>query len=302
MKRIFYLLAAAVAVAVVAYLIFTGGSRDAIRVGAKKFTEGTLMAEMVSVLLEARGYAVEKVYDMGSGVVRQAQEQGQVDIYWEYTGTAYLMHQKQTDLSVLADSAKVYEAVKAKDAERDLVWLERAPFNNSYTLMMTREKSAETGIRTITDLARYVREQPQAVSLATNAEWYARPDGFQGLGNHYGFTFPLDKVVKMDAGLIYRALRDGVVEVAMGYSTDARVVALDLVKLTDDKAFFPVYNPAPVIRGEVLRRHPELEPLLNGIAVRLDGPAIMRLNYRVDIEKRSPGDVAREWLAEQGLL
>ena len=302
MKRAFYVVVAVVVVGVVAYLFSTGNRGDVLRVGGKKFTEGYVMAEMISLLLESRGIDVEERFDMGSGVVREALEHGQVDLYWEYTGTAYVMHQKRDDPAVMSDSGRVYDAVKALDAEQGLIWLERAPFNNTYTLMMTREKSEELGIGSISELAHYVQSHPTEVSLATNAEWFARPDGFQGLGKHYGFEFPLDKVVKMEAGLIYRALRDGVIEVAMGYSTDARIVALDLVNLVDDKAFFPAYNPAPVVRREVLEAHPELEALLNEISRRLDDATIMRLNYQADISHQSPEQVAKAWLAEQGLL
>jgi osmoprotectant transport system substrate-binding protein len=302
MRRIFMVLIAAAVLAAAGLLLFSGRGGGAIVVGGKKFTEGYIMSAMISAVLRHHGYRVEEKIDMGSGVVREALEHGQVDLYWEYTGTAYVMHHKRDDPAVIADPGRVYEAVRSLDEPLGLVWLEPAPFNNTYTLLMTREKAEALGIRAVSDLAAYVKARPREVSLASNAEWFARPDGFQGLGQAYGFQFPLDKVVKMDAGLIYRALREGAVDVGMGYSTDARIVALDLVTLEDDKGFFPVYNPAIVIRREVIEQHPDVPELLNPIARKLDGAAITRLNHRMEIEQRPREEVAREWLREQGLL
>lgn len=302
MRRAFLALVGAAIAVALAYLIFGGRGADTLVVGGKKFTEGYLLGEMTAAVLRDAGFRVTERFDMGSAPVRSALEHGQVDVYWEYTGTAYVMHHKKDDAAVMRDRERLYDTVKRLDAGRGLVWLETADFNNTYTLMMTGARADKLGIRTIGDLAAHVREHPDSVTLASNAEWFARPDGFQGLAEHYGFRFPPDRVKKMDAGLIYRALRDGAVDVGMGYSTDARIVALDLVTLADDRNFFPVYNPAPVVRAGVLERHPELRGLLNGIAERLDGETITRLNYRVDIEKESPAAVAADWLKRQGLL
>ena len=98
------------------------------------------------------------------------------------------------------------------------------------------------------------------------------------------------------------AARDGQVDVGMGFSTDARIAALDLVILEDDRGFFPVYNPAPVLRRKLREDHPDLEAALNAVSRRLDPDSITRLNYRVDIDKEDPQSVARAWLREQGLL
>ena len=302
MKRaLLILIPIALAVLAGIYLL-AGRGGDRIVVGGKKFTEGYIMSAMVTAVLRDHGYEVEEKIDMGSGVVREAQVNGQIDLYWEYTGTAYVMHHNMSDPAVIADPQRVYDAVQRMDGPLGLVWLEPAPFNNTYTLLMTREKAEAWSIRSVSDLAARVKAHPEGVTLASNAEWFARPDGFQGLGAAYGFQFPLDRVVKMDSGLIYRALREGEVDVGMGYSTDARIVALDLLGLRDDKAFFPTYNPALVMRRVVLERHPELPGLLNPIARRLDMDTITRLNYQVDIEKRSRDEVARTWLSEQGLL
>ena len=156
MKRRFIALLLAALVVAGAYLMLTGRREDVVRVGGKKFTEGYIMGEMLSAVLEAQGLAVEERFDMGSGVVREALEHGQVDLYWEYTGTAYVMHHQLDDPAIMRDAARVYEAVRKLDAQIGLDWLEPAAFDNTYTLLMTRERVDALDIHTVSDLARYV--------------------------------------------------------------------------------------------------------------------------------------------------
>jgi osmoprotectant transport system substrate-binding protein len=106
----------------------------------------------------------------------------------------------------------------------------------------------------------------------------------------------------MSSGLLYKALKDGQLEVAMGFATDGRIKGFDLVVLQDDKQFFPVYNPAPVVRKETAEKYPELESIFAELAKKLDTDAMTQLNYQVDIEHQSPKAVAEAWLKSVGLL
>ncbi|MBO8128078.1 MAG: glycine/betaine ABC transporter substrate-binding protein [Peptococcaceae bacterium] len=136
--------------------------------------------------------------------------------------------------------------------------------------------------------------------FATDHEFSVRPDGLPELEETYGFQF--DEIAVMDYGVTYGALKDGKVAAAMGFATDGRIGAFNLVNLVDDKKFFPVYNPAPVVRKEVLDKYPEIADVLNPIGPKLDTKTMIELNGKVDIEGMEPKEVAKEWLLEQGLI
>lgn len=271
---------------------------DPIVVGGLNYTEHLILTTATTDLLEATGYEVEQRDGMGTSVLRQAQENGQVDLYWEYTGNAVILFHKQEQP---ADAAATYAAAKRLDAEQGLVWLEPSDTNNTYALAMRGDDAEERDIHSLSDLASALQEGAD-LTLASNAEFYARDDGLRPLQQAYGFRFPRDKVKRMDTGLTYNALRSGDVDVALVFATDGRNGAFDFEVLDDDKHFFPVYQLAPVVRQEVLDSHPDLAPLLNQMAAALDDDVLVDLNSRVDVDKQSIDKVAHDFLAEQGLL
>ncbi|OPL09055.1 MAG: hypothetical protein AVO34_13870 [Firmicutes bacterium ML8_F2] len=136
--------------------------------------------------------------------------------------------------------------------------------------------------------------------FATDHEYSIRDDGYIGLTELYGFEF--DDVSVMDIGITYSALRDGSVPVAMGFATDGRIAAFELVNLEDDKHFHPVYNCAPVVSEETLEMYPEIADILNPIAAALDAETMSNMNMQVDIEEFLSVEVAEEWLLEQGFI
>jgi len=276
-------------------------AKGPVTVGSKEFTEQLILGQIALIALREAGFdVVDRTGLAGTVATRRALESGEIDLYWEYTGTAWLValgHDQP-----ITDPEEAYRRVKEEDAANGLVWLPYAPFNNTFTLMMRRADAERLGIASISDLAAYVNGKDGRVSLATNHEFYARPDGFPALEQLYGFRFDRGMVLTMDSGLTYQALRGGQVEVAMGFATDGRIAAFDLVNLEDDRQFFPVYNPAPVVREQTLARWPEIAEILGEIAPRLDTETMTHLNYLVDIEGYEPDEVAEEWLREEGLI
>ena len=272
-----------------------------IKVGSKSFTEQLILGEITRLALEDAGFGViDRLGLAGSMTTRQALENGEIDLYWEYTGTAWLVslgHQK-----IDGDGENLYQRVKAEDAIHGLIWLPYARFNSSYALMMSRALSQRLGITTLGELGDYVKGERAPLTFATSHEFNARPDGLPGLEKSYGFQFDRRRVKIMDPGLTYQALQDGQVDVAMGFSTDGRIEAFDLVVLQDDRGFFPVYNPAPVIRKDVLERHGEVGEILSQVAGKLDTEAIRELNFAVDGRGLRPESVALNWLKQQRLV
>lgn len=267
-------------------------------VGGKNFTEQQLMAEMTTQLLAAKGFKVDKRAGLGTAPLRQAQEAGQIDLYWEYTGTSLITFNKVTDK---LDAAATYARVKEVDAAKGLVWLNPSKANNTYALAMRKADAAEKKIKTLSDLAAKVKGG-QALKFGCNAEFYARPDGLAPMQQAYGFEFGRANVVRMDTGLVYAALKDSQVDVGLVFATDGRIPAFDFVVLTDDKGFFPSYALTPVVRKETLDKNPKLAEILNGLSAKLDDAVMAKLNATVDVEKKTIEEVSTAFLKAQGLI
>ena len=267
-------------------------------VGGKNFTEQQLMAEMTTQLLKAKGFTVDKRAGLGTAPLRQAQEAGQIDVYWEYTGTSLITFNKVTDK---LDAQATYAKVKELDAAKGLVWLNPSKANNTYALAMRKKDADAKGIKTLDDLAAKVKGG-QATKFGCNAEFYARPDGLAPLEKTYGFDFGRENVVRMDTGLVYQALRDSQVDVGLVFATDGRVPAFDFVILTDTKGYFPTYAMTPVIRKETLDKNPKLAEILNGLSAKLDDATMAMLNASVDVDKKTVEEVAAGFLKAQSLV
>jgi osmoprotectant transport system substrate-binding protein len=267
-------------------------------VSGKNYTEQLIMASMTAQYLEGLGYDVTQRDGMGSAVLRRAQENGQVDLYWEYTGTSLFVY---NDLDEVLSTEESYQRVKALDAEKNLVWLDPSQANNTYALAIRQETAQETGMASLSDLAEAVNDG-QALTFALNSEFYARDDGWRPLQQAYGFRVGRGDVKRMDSGLIYSALRNGDVDVGLVFATDGRIPAFDFQVLEDDQGFFPAYSMTPVVREETLQQHPELAEQMNALSALLDDQTMARLNASVDVERQTIETVARNFLEEQDLL
>ncbi|HVF65962.1 MAG TPA: glycine betaine ABC transporter substrate-binding protein [Casimicrobiaceae bacterium] len=279
-------------------VVAAAASAQTIVVGGKNFTEQQLMAAMTAQLLQAKGFKVDTKAGMGSAVLRQAQESGQIDVYWEYTGTSLITYNKINDRMSPADT---YKKVKELDAGKGLVWLEPSKANNTYSLAMNADDAKKHGIASISDLASKVKGGSK-LTFASNAEFYARPDGLKPLEQQYGFEFARDNVKRMDTGLVYQALKEKQVDVGLVFATDGRIPAFNFVVLRDDKGYFPSYALTPVVRKQVLDANPKLAEILNSLSAKLDDATMSRLNAQVDVEKKTIEDVARNFLKEQKLV
>jgi len=267
-------------------------------VGGKNFTEQQIMSQMTAQLLQAKGFKVDVKAGMGSAVLRQAQENGQIDVYWEYTGTSLITYNKINDRMSAADT---YAKVKDLDAAKGLVWLNPSKANNTYSLAMNQDDAKKQGIVSISDLAAKVKGGAK-LTFASNAEFYARPDGLKPLEQAYGFEFPRESVKRMDTGLVYQALKEKQVDVGLVFATDGRIPAFNFVVLKDDKGFFPNYALTPVVRKQVLDANPKVAEYLNALSAKLDDATMARLNASVDVDKKTVEDVAKAFLKEQGLV
>ncbi len=217
-------------------------------VGGKFFTEQFLLASMTEQLLADRGFDVDKKDGLGSNVVRKAQLNNQVDIYWEYTGTALIAYHKFKEK--LPNQQAYYEKAKTLDEPNNIIWLNPSSANNTFALAVRKNDPKMANVNSISDLSDLMKKD-KSLRLASGIEFPVRPDGLKPLQRLYKFKFKRSNLIKMDDGLTYQALKLKEVDVAMVFATDGRIGAFDFKVLKDNKNFFPNYAIVPVVRKEI---------------------------------------------------
>ena len=272
-------------------------------VGGKEFTEQAVLCQMtIQALRSADATVNEKCGISGSNTVRTALTSGQVDLYWEYTGTAWISHLKHT--TPITDPTQQYQAVAQEDlAKNQIEWLKPAPFNNTYALAAKDSVAQQLGVTTLSDYAKLAQSDPTKASMCVASEFVGRSDGLPGLEKAYGFTEPASNIATLAEGAIYNSIsKSNPCNFGEAFITDGRIKGLGLTPLTDDKHFFPVYNPAITVRKSVADANPNLAKVLDPIAQALDTTTMQDLNAQVDIQGKQPADVAKTWLQSKGFI
>ena len=283
----------------------TSGS-NTVKVSSARFPESILLSYMALESLRANTdlTALDETALGGTPMNFRAVDNGEITMFWPYTGGVWTTIPPQKE-RVIADPAKLYRAVK-RQMERvyGLTYLNRAPYNNTYILITTRKWSKKTGVKTMTDFAKYVNNDNTSFTTVMGPEFRSRPDGWPGLAKHYDFADSLGalNIRNVGASLTYQAVANGGAEVGVGFSTNPNIPRYGLVMLDDNEDFFPVYNPAPLVNGEVLEANPTMRKPLNAIGPTLTTKKITRLNGRVSLQNEDPQQVAREYLQSEGLV
>ena len=296
MKKISFLLGCILLCAGIAQ----AAEKPLIRIGARVFTEQTLLAEITSQYLNSKGYNAQVTGGLGSSLARSAHESGQLDMVWEYTGVSLVAYNHITDK---LDSQQSYDRVQEVDAKKGLIWLHPSKFSNTYALALPQKVAEEfPGINSVSDLNKALREPENKKALvALDTEFANRSDGLLGMVKLYDLDLTRRNIRQMDAGLVYTALKNGQVFAGLVYTTDGRLSAFNLKLLDDDLHYFPDYTAAPVVRKEYLDAHPELEGLLKPLADLFDDETMRQLNARVDVDHESPSKVAADFLRQHPL-
>jgi len=268
-----------------------GGRPRLLTIGSKNFTEQIVLGEIVAQQLERRlGQKVDRRLDLGGTLLaQQALQNGQIDVYPEYTGTALIAVLK---LPPASDPGAVLARVRGEYRKRwNLEWLDPLGFNNTFAMVVRGADARAQGIETLSDAAR--RKQPWV--LGVGYEFLQRPDGLGGLQATY--HLPLSGAPKsMDLGLLYSALEQKQVDMAAANSTDGQLSVLDVKVLADDRHYFPPYQAALIARAQALAAHPGMQAALAQLSGRLSDADMRGLNYQVDGKHRQVSEVAREWL------
>ena len=268
-----------------------------ITVGSKDSAETVLLGHMLAEVVEAHT-DLKVVRNMGLGgtlICFEALKGGGLDAYVEYTGTALTAILKEP---VQSDPKQVLRVVReglAREGKVDC--LDPLGFENTFALVMRRDRSESLGIRRYSDLARHL----PTIRLGFGPEFARREDGFPGLAKAYGLDLGT-RPREMDRNLLYEAVARDSIDVGVGESTDGRISTLGLVVLEDDRRYFPPYEAVTLARAGALAEHPGLKAALDRLAGAIDTPAMQRLNHEVDGLHREARAVAREFLKSKGLI
>lgn len=271
-----------------------GRNPDVIAIGSKNFTESIILGEMLAQQLEDHGFDVERKFNLGGTfIVHQAMVARQLDMYVEYTGTA---HSAILELPMESMPDVVRRHADSLYRERwEIVWMEPLGFNNTFAMLVRGETARRLGISTLSEAVPYAGQWQAGFGY----EFADRPDGLPGLQERYGLRF-MGEAAVMDLALTYRALAEGRVDMIAANSTSGQIEALGLIHLQDDLGFFPPYEAVPVVRSEVLERHPVVGRALRELGGVLSEETMRHLNYLVDAEGREISQVVTEFLKGLG--
>jgi osmoprotectant transport system substrate-binding protein len=277
-----------------------GGGGSKITVGSKNFTEQYILGELYAQALAANGFNVEKKLDLGSAAIAdKALQNGQIDLYPEYTGTSLVEIFKQEEQPDTPEAT--YQRAKELYADRDPAdtMLTPAQFNNTYGIFVRKEVAEESNLQTLADLA----EVSPELTFVSFSEFQNRSDGYPNMQKNYpGLDFGEVKIVNSIGGPIYEGVLQGEGDVGVGFTTDGQLASEELAVMEDPKSIWPIYYPAPVVRSDVLEKNPKVRGVLNEVSASLDAETMRKLNAQVDIEREEPEDVAKEYLEDKGLI
>ena len=285
-------------------VVFTGcdGDEDtkSLTFGSSNFSEPWILVEIAKVLLEDEGFEIEHIRNFqGASVEHEAMVAGDTDLYMSWTGTQFtgILGKEVTDEWM--DRDKVYDYVKEQFAqEYDQTWSPPLGFNNTYAIAVREDFAEEHNLETVSDL----RDMADDLSIGMDTTFMDRAgDGYSDFLEHYDIE-EFGWADSMEYGILYRAVAEGDIDVGVAYSTDGRIVAMDLTILEDDREFFPPYDGALVMCNDMLEEYPEIEDTLSVMWGAFDEETMGALNAEVDVEEREYDEVAREFVEEMGWI
>jgi osmoprotectant transport system substrate-binding protein len=271
-----------------------------ITVGSKDFTEQILVGYIAELALSAAGANVRDLTNIqGSSNSRLALINGDIDLTWEYTGTGWINYLGNTD--PIPDERAQYEAVRDADLSRNGVrWLPYSKLNNTYAFGVTEAYAQEHDLRTTSDMTAFLQQKPDQAVFCVETEFASRQDGLPGVQAAYGV--PTTDVKTFGTGAIYAGIANGTCNFGEIFTTDGRIAGLNLRVLEDDRKFFPQYNICVVLREEFYQRYPEIEQVMQPVAMALTNDEMIELGKLVDVDGEDPGIVARDWMIAKGFI
>ena len=289
-------------VALLALTLFAGcgpKAEEGVTIGSKQYTENILLGEMYAQLIEAKTDipVTRKLNLGGTSVCMPAMQNGEIDIYFEYTGTAYNEILKLELTEDVSDEDIQNACFEQLDADYGIKMFDSIGINNTYALAIKTARMDEFNISSISELALLSSN----LRFGAGHTFYTRIfDGYDGIVKAYGLHF--SEALKMDTSLLYEAVDKDELDVIVVFATDSLLKKYDMTVLKDDKRVFPPYQGAPMCLNSALEKYPELGDVLNTLSGKIDDALMQDLNYQVDVENRSVEEVATEFLTSNGYI
>ena len=283
-------------------IVFSSGkslaNKNTVTIGSKAFSESIIISELLAIMLEKNhGFEVVRKHGLGgTQVAFEALKNGEIDVYPEYTGTGYVM---LLGLSEKSTPEKIHEVVTEEFKNRfQLIWSKPLGFNNTYALAVKDNHAKLGDISKISELKNFEK----TIKYASPHEYFERADGHPAFVKHYSLNFPDSNVSAMEAGLMYKALANDLVDVGIVYSTDGRIDANNLTVLEDDLDFFPPYDAAFLTRKKALDKFPQLRESIEKLESSISESEMRKMNDQVDRLKLEAIDVAKNFLIDKGFI
>ena len=296
-KLIVSLLCLCLLMASVGGRLMKGVSKDALHIGSSDMSEQLILGNMYADMIEAKtDYKVQRDLSLGGvQICFSALQNGQIDMYVDYTGTLYgdILKMKSN-----SNADEVYRIAKEKIKEQyNLTLLDQTPFNDTYTFTVRKDTAEKYNLKTVSDLEKVSDRLTITPTLAFNN----RKEALPGIKSKYPNMNFQDNIA-MDGATRYVALANKESDVIDAYSTDGLIDYYDLVVLEDDKQYFLPYYGVPMVSEHLLTEYPDAVGVINELSKHLSSEGMRKLNYEVDVKKREPAEVAHEFLVQEGLL
>jgi len=267
-------------------LVGCGGKADkTVTIAHKNYTEQRITGQVMAVYLESKGYETEVKELAGTMLCFNALKSDDIDMYAEFTGSAYGAIYEQT------------EVLTPDETEDKITWLKPLGWNNTYVLSVRPETAEQYGLTSISDLIAVAGD----LILGSDAEFLNRTDGLPGLKEAYtGLAFKDE--MAMDQGLTYAALDSKDLDVNTSFSTDGRIAKFGFVNLTDDLNFFPPYYVTPILKIKYAEENPEIVAALNDLGGKWNDEELQMYNLSVDEGEKTAREAATQMLKDAGLI
>jgi len=276
-------------------------------VSSKIDTEGGVLGNIILSMLKANNIEATDRLQLGATpIVRKALLAGEIDIYPEYTGNGAFFFNKADD-PAWKDAAKAFETVKKLDYDANkVVWLSASSANNTWAIALRKDVADKNKLKSLSDFGKYVTGGGQVV-LAASAEFVNSAAALPAFQTTYSFKLQPNQLITLSGGdtaatIAAAANQTNGANAAMVYGTDGGIAPSGLVVLEDDKGVQPVYQPAPVIREDVLKKNPKIEDILKPVFAKLDLVTLQELNGRVQLGGEPAKAVADDFLKKNGFL